>query len=81
MVWSSDDKTLVSCSEDGSVIEWNIVLGKKKGEVVTEGISYTDCAISSDGKIIYAVGSDGLLREISESTVRVIVRIALSLAE
>ncbi|KAL0279228.1 UNVERIFIED_CONTAM: hypothetical protein PYX00_000834 [Menopon gallinae] len=69
MVWSADDKKLVSCSDDGFVLEWDMVLGKKIGEVHTDGIAYTDCAITSDGKFIYAVGSDGILREITESLI------------
>ena len=44
-----------------------------KGELVhqveTPGVSYLDIALSADGKFTYAVGDDGLIKEISEGIV------------
>lgn len=70
LVWTPDDKKLVSCGQEGAVYEWDMTFAKRIGEVVNKGISYSDCNITSDGKFIYAVGNDGLLKEITESNVR-----------
>ena len=71
-MWTPDDKKLLSCGQEGAVYEWDMTIAKRIGEVVNKGISYWDCSITSDGKFIYAVGNDGLLKEITESNVKIL---------
>lgn len=67
--WSADDAKVFSCDTHGAVYEWNLSEGKKDSECVLESCSYSSIALSSDAKIIFAVGSDQTLKEISESSV------------
>ncbi|NXW55507.1 CFA57 protein, partial [Eurystomus gularis] len=68
--WSADDAKLVSCDTHGAVYEWNLLTGKRKSECVLESCIYSSIALSSDAKIIFAVGSDQTLKEISESSIQ-----------
>lgn len=67
--WTLEDKKLVSCGSDGAIYEWDIITGKKMNEIITHGVSYWDCSVTSDGKFIYVVGDDGFLKEINGSRV------------
>lgn len=69
MIWGHEDKKIVSCGSDGSIMIWDIIKGELIGEVNTPGVCYLDIAMSSDGRNIYAVGNDGRLKEIIGSTV------------
>uniref|UniRef100_A0A6Q2XMB8 Cilia- and flagella-associated protein 57 n=1 Tax=Esox lucius TaxID=8010 RepID=A0A6Q2XMB8_ESOLU len=66
VVWSADDSRLVSCGMDGAVYEWNTLNSKRESESVLKSCSYTGVAISSDGKSIFAVGTDRTLKEIQD---------------
>ncbi|XP_067997149.1 cilia- and flagella-associated protein 57 [Melanerpes formicivorus] len=68
--WSADDAKVFSCDTHGAVYEWNVSEGKKDSECVLESCSYSSIALSSDAKIIFAVGSDQTLKEISESSIQ-----------
>ncbi|NWS73884.1 CFA57 protein, partial [Crotophaga sulcirostris] len=68
--WSTDDAKLVSCDTSGAVYEWNMSTGKRESECVLKSCMYSSIALSSDAKIIFAVGSDQTLKEISESTIQ-----------
>jgi len=67
--WSADDAKFVSCDTRGAVYEWNLLTGERESECVLKSCIYSSIALSSDAKIIFAVGSDQTLKEISESSV------------
>ncbi|KAI9208884.1 WD40-repeat-containing domain protein, partial [Polychytrium aggregatum] len=69
IMWNQDDSHLVSCGIDGSVFDWNIRTGRRDGEVNTPDVVHTSACYTSDSKLIYTVGNDGILREICESRV------------
>ncbi|XP_050817064.1 cilia- and flagella-associated protein 57 isoform X2 [Gopherus flavomarginatus] len=69
VVWSADDNKLISCGTDGAVYEWSLLTGKRESECVLKSCSYSGVAISPDAKIIFAVGSDQTLKEISDSSI------------
>uniref|UniRef100_A0A8D0L5H4 Cilia- and flagella-associated protein 57 n=1 Tax=Sphenodon punctatus TaxID=8508 RepID=A0A8D0L5H4_SPHPU len=69
VVWSADDYKLISCGTDGAVYEWNLLTGERESECVLKSCSYSGVAISPDAKIIFAVGSDQTIKEISNSSI------------
>ena len=69
VIWSMDDSRLVSCGQDGAVYEWNTLSSKRESESVLKTCSYTSVAMSSDGKIFFAVGTDRTLKEIQDCQV------------
>ncbi|XP_069837406.1 cilia- and flagella-associated protein 57 isoform X1 [Dendropsophus ebraccatus] len=69
VAWSMDDSKLVSCGLDGAIYEWNSLTGKRESECVLKSCSYSCVALSPDSKIIFAVGSDQTLKEISDSQI------------
>ncbi|XP_010005021.1 PREDICTED: WD repeat-containing protein 65 [Chaetura pelagica] len=68
--WSLDDATCVSCDTHGAVYEWNVLTGERKSECVLKSCIYSSIALSSDANIIFAVGSDQTLKEISDSLIQ-----------
>ncbi|XP_029815632.1 LOW QUALITY PROTEIN: cilia- and flagella-associated protein 57 [Manacus vitellinus] len=68
--WSADDAKFVSCDTHGAVFEWNLMTGKRESECVLKTCIYSSISLSSDAKIIFAVGSDQTLKEISESSIQ-----------
>ncbi|NXK54674.1 CFA57 protein, partial [Chauna torquata] len=68
--WSTDDAKFVSCDTHGAVYEWNLLTGKRESECVLKSCIYSSIALSSDAKVIFAVGSDQTLKEISESLIQ-----------
>ncbi|XP_027504713.1 LOW QUALITY PROTEIN: cilia- and flagella-associated protein 57 [Corapipo altera] len=68
--WSTDDAKFVSCDTHGAVFEWNLMTGKRESECVLKTCIYSSISLSSDAKIIFAVGSDQTLKEISESSIQ-----------
>ncbi|XP_074859320.1 cilia- and flagella-associated protein 57 [Carettochelys insculpta] len=69
VIWSTDDNKLISCGTDGAVYEWSLLTGKRDTECVLKSCSYSGVAMSPDAKIIFAVGSDQTLKEISDSSI------------
>nr|XP_004672541.1 cilia- and flagella-associated protein 57 [Jaculus jaculus] len=69
VVWNTDDSKLISAGTDGAVYEWNLSTGKRETECVLKSCSYNSVAVSPDGKVIFAVGSDQTLKEISDSLI------------
>lgn len=69
MRWTIDNKRLLSCGSDGYILNWDLIKCELLEEVYTPGVSYLDIAISQDGKFVYAVGNDGLIKEIVEGNV------------
>uniref|UniRef100_A0A8C9NI57 Cilia and flagella associated protein 57 n=1 Tax=Serinus canaria TaxID=9135 RepID=A0A8C9NI57_SERCA len=68
--WSADDTKFVSCDTHGAVHEWNLSSGKKESECVLKTCIYSSISLTYDAKIIFAVGSDQTLKEISESSIQ-----------
>nr|XP_030134824.1 cilia- and flagella-associated protein 57 isoform X1 [Taeniopygia guttata] len=68
--WSADDTKFVSCDTHGAVYEWNLSTGKKESECVLKTCMYSSISLTYDAKIIFAVGSDQTLKEISESSIQ-----------
>ncbi|KAG7481579.1 hypothetical protein MATL_G00068090 [Megalops atlanticus] len=66
IMWSEDDRRLVSCGMDGAVYEWNTLTSKRESESVLKTCMYTNVTISPDAKIIFAVGTDCTLKEIQD---------------
>ncbi|BFY99763.1 hypothetical protein BsWGS_02803 [Bradybaena similaris] len=69
VIWSFDDNKLVTCGLDGAVYEWDPITGRRIGDSVLRTCSYSSITITPDGKSTLAVGSDRILREISDSRV------------
>ncbi|NXK61399.1 CFA57 protein, partial [Sylvietta virens] len=68
--WSADDTKLVSCDTHGAVYEWNLLTSKKESECVLKTCIYSSISLTYDAKIIFAVGSDQTLKEISKSSIQ-----------
>ncbi|NWW51325.1 CFA57 protein, partial [Pedionomus torquatus] len=68
--WSTDDAKFFSCDTHGAVYEWNLLTGKRDLECVLKSCNYSSIALSPDAKIIFAVGSDQTIKEISESSIQ-----------
>lgn len=56
--WNADDTKLISAGMDGAVYEWRLRDCKREKENVMKGCLYNSCATSSDGKLLFAAGSD-----------------------
>ncbi|KAL0604608.1 Cilia- and flagella-associated protein 57 [Plecturocebus cupreus] len=69
IVWNADDSKLISGGTDGAVYEWNLSTGKRETECVLKSCSYNCVTISPDSKIIFAVGTDYTLKEITDSSI------------
>ncbi|XP_045500621.1 cilia- and flagella-associated protein 57 isoform X1 [Colias croceus] len=70
LAWSANDLTLVSCGSEGAVYEWNMSSGQRVGEVILKTNQFSACAVNSNGKTTYGVGSDGEVKEIGANTIR-----------
>ncbi|KAL2301784.1 hypothetical protein Nmel_011180 [Mimus melanotis] len=68
--WSADDTKFISCDTHGAVYEWNLLTGKKQSECVLKTCIYSSISLTYDAKIIFAVGSDQTLKEISKSLIQ-----------
>jgi len=63
--WSLDDTAIVSAGLDGAVYERRLHTTSRSQEYVQKGCKFTSAVGSEEGKI-YAVGDDGVLKEIQE---------------
>ncbi|CAH0727322.1 unnamed protein product, partial [Brenthis ino] len=70
LAWSANDLTLVSCGTEGAVYEWNMSSGQRVGEVILKTNQFKACAVNSNGKTTYGVGSDGEIKEVGSNTIR-----------
>ncbi|XP_065602497.1 cilia- and flagella-associated protein 57 [Cyrtonyx montezumae] len=68
--WSADDSKCFSCDTHGAVYGWNLSTGKRETECVLTSCVYNGIALYSKSKLIFAVGSDRTLKEISESSIQ-----------
>ena len=73
LLWSHDDTSITSCSMDGAIYEWNVLLCRREKECVLKTCAYTSISLSPDLKTTFAVGTDHTLKEINlaEANVRV----------
>ena len=60
----SDDYKMVSCGTDGAVYEWQISTTRRISETIIKSCQFSDAKMTNDGKSVFAVGSDGRIREI-----------------
>ncbi|CAM9292383.1 unnamed protein product, partial [Phaeothamnion confervicola] len=68
VAWGAHDRCLISCGQDGAVYQWDPDDGRRLGELVNKGVTYT-CGGGGGGSSggassIFAVGSDRMLREL-----------------
>ncbi|XP_005151303.2 cilia- and flagella-associated protein 57 isoform X2 [Melopsittacus undulatus] len=68
--WSADDTKIISCDTHGAVYEWNLSTGERETDCVLKSCRYSSIDLSSDAEVIFAVGSDQTLKEISESSIQ-----------
>jgi WD40 repeat protein len=69
LYFTQDDSVLVSAGTDGAVYTWNTREFKRENEHILKTCSYSSAICTADGKTVYAVGIDHLLKEITESSV------------
>ncbi|KAJ8381152.1 hypothetical protein SKAU_G00019300 [Synaphobranchus kaupii] len=69
IIWSEDDRKLVSLDMDGAVYEWNTISSKLESEIVHTSYMYTSVDVSPDAKTIFVVGTDFTLREIHNTKI------------
>ncbi|KAJ1543174.1 Cilia- and flagella-associated protein 57 [Cladochytrium tenue] len=62
--WSADDGRLVSCGLDGNVFDWNVRTLRKEAEYNCNGLLFSSVCFSPDSRLIYAVGSNGSIRQL-----------------
>ncbi|KAJ3149277.1 Cilia- and flagella-associated protein 57 [Geranomyces michiganensis] len=67
--WTPNDAHLVSAGADGAVYSWNLAELKRENEYILKSTSYSCAIASADGKTMWTVGTDRILKEITESTV------------
>ncbi|KNC99492.1 uncharacterized protein SPPG_04888 [Spizellomyces punctatus DAOM BR117] len=71
LVWTQDDAYLVSAGADGAVYAWSVAEMKRENEHILKSTAYSCAVVAKDGKTMWAVGSDMMLKEITESTVTI----------
>ena len=64
ILWSRDDMKIFTTSQDGSLFAWDILAGAIVHEVILRGAIFTSLALTPDSETVYAVTSDGVLKEI-----------------
>lgn len=65
IAWKHDDRKLLTCGADGSILLWNLRTATKVGDGHSQArCTYTDAVLSYDADVVYATGTDGLLKEI-----------------
>ncbi|KAE9044942.1 Cilia- and flagella-associated protein 57 [Phytophthora rubi] len=63
--WKPDDRKLLTCGADGTVLLWSLRAASKVGEGHSQArCSYIDAALAPEGDIAYVTGSDNMLKEI-----------------
>ncbi|KND04574.1 uncharacterized protein SPPG_00295 [Spizellomyces punctatus DAOM BR117] len=77
LFWTQDDSRIVSAGMDGAIYDWALrdLTGtsgsgiKREGESILKSCSYTCAIATTDGRSIFAVGSDKTLKEIIDSQI------------
>lgn len=66
----SDDYKMVSCGSEGAVYEWQISTTRRISETIIKSCQFASVSMTNDGKSVFAVGSDGRIREIMNCNVQ-----------
>jgi WD40 repeat protein len=69
LYWTPDDGNLVSAGSDGAVYTWNMRTMKREHEHILKSCGYFEAVCSPNGKAMFAVGTDKMIKEITESTI------------
>jgi WD40 repeat protein len=54
--WAFNDATLLSCSSDGAIYEWDMSDSKRARDFFAKGIKWHSVAAAKDCNTVYAVG-------------------------
>jgi hypothetical protein len=66
ILWTRDDRRLLSAGKDGAVYEWRMRDFKREKEHVLKGCQYTSVAQTADNITLLAAGSDCIIKELEE---------------
>ncbi|KAK1931919.1 Cilia- and flagella-associated protein 57 [Phytophthora citrophthora] len=67
--WKPDDRRLLSCGADGTVLLWSLRGASKVGDGHSQArCSYIDAALSPEGDVAFVTGSDNMLKEVDMAT-------------
>jgi len=69
MSWSKDDRLLATCGSEGTVYVWDVCESTRISETIIKSNPFTGVAITQSGKETYAVGYDGHIRELINSSI------------
>lgn len=69
IIWSKDDKKLISTDVEGSLTIWNMQNFKNELLIKTENISYISAAFGYNSKSFLALASDSSLKEILDGKI------------
>ncbi|KAJ8674194.1 hypothetical protein QAD02_005456 [Eretmocerus hayati] len=69
IVWSQDDRKLVSIGSEGAVYEWEMHTGLRSNEVVLKQMALKSVVLAPDGATSYTVSSDKSIYEVKEDVV------------
>jgi len=65
LFWSNGDSQIISAGMDGAVYQWDLSKDNKRdGEYVKKGCNYSSAITNKTGDVVFAVGSDRMLREV-----------------
>ncbi|KAI8824226.1 WD40-repeat-containing domain protein [Fimicolochytrium jonesii] len=67
--WSADDSRIMSCGLEGCVYEYNVRTFKRETELSAPNVTFNQAIYTHDNKLAFAIGSDGVLRELSDGHV------------
>jgi len=87
VAWTADDSMLVSTGMDGAVYEYNVLAeGKRVGnDFVLKGISFSSVIVYTDpstgSNTMYVVGTDKMLREVSDGKAQNICQAGTTLGQ
>jgi WD40 repeat protein len=62
LYWGKDDTKLISCGTDGAVYGWSLESMKRDNENILKGCSYSSAVCTPSSQVIYAVGSDKMIK-------------------
>lgn len=67
MMWSKDDRCLVSCGMDGAVYKWDALTGAcESSKNLEKSCIYMDAMFSPDTGSVLAVGNNFTLNELRD---------------
>ncbi len=69
LVWTKDDRYLVSCGHDGMTYVWRVADGARFYEFNSRGPSMSSAVILDDNKTVLGVGSDRSIKKMVDGYV------------